>query len=701
MATEEAWAALRRLGGRRWAITGYTESGRALRRSEVRRTSLLIGLLAIGTVAQGADAQPWLDKLEGADASDARTFESLVREAVLAMGDRDGSGMLDHRSELVAVPCAFWSAVDGQIRSSYQGGLVSTYGLHGRTLFHGDRLGIAEPSREESASVVGACVGVDQGMVDQIRDLPEAGNQDWDEQVRAILLNGADDDRSGALELDEVRAVGCDTWRVIDERVQKAWDGGVRDVYGFSSPERVWIGYTLGVEPGARVAADTWLGECGLAAEMKPGWADLPPAPPDLDPTSLADAIRAVEGGGSSSWDEVVRRRVVGGLDEDGSGAVDTPAELSEAGCDVWEAIDDGVRQRWAQGFLVTYSVAEADNYLGGLLGFAAPVRSLVNQRAVACGIVSGAVAQVPDEPELAAWDADDTGLVDSKEELASIGCADWRRTQRAVGLVRQTTIEDLLALADPALLGGFGLSVSLTDSAGEAFAACKRQGPEDLDGLVRAIGQVPEGGSSTWDETVMPMLLDQLDKDASGRLDSVEEVGAVSCEVWTALDIAVRSGWDDSIANVYGFAPQKLWVGSSLGFDEGMRRAAHRALGGCGLVVPSEGSPVDPRLAAQVDLMSTIDAEPGTKRWEAVVRAEVLSYDLDASGFVDKKSELFSVPCTVWRDVDRGAFEGWGQPLMQAFGISRGLTYEAEVLGVAKKLRRPLARSIEACILP
>ena len=103
---------------------------------------------------------------------------------------------------------------------------------------------------------------------------------------------------------------------------------------------------------------------------------------------------------------------------------------------------------------------------------------------------------------------------------------------------------------------------------------------------VARGILAVPDGGSDAWDQTVGPMLIAAYDKNESKKIDSVDEVSSIPCDVLSTMDRAVKSGRGGSAAlrTTYGFPGGYIWVGYALGFDEKIRPDADARLANCGL---------------------------------------------------------------------------------------------------------------------
>ncbi|MCK9459156.1 MAG: hypothetical protein M0R80_05920 [Proteobacteria bacterium] len=106
------------------------------------------------------------------------------------------------------------------------------------------------------------------------------------------------------------------------------------------------------------------------------------------------------------------------------------------------------------------------------------------------------------------------------------------------------------------------------------------------LSEVSRGILAVPNGGSDEWDMAVAPLLVAAYDKDSSKKIDTLDEVADIPCEVLTTMDRAVRSGRGGAatLRTTYGFPSVLMWVGYALGFDEKVRRDADARLANCGL---------------------------------------------------------------------------------------------------------------------
>lgn len=101
---------------------------------------------------------------------------------------------------------------------------------------------------------------------------------------------------------------------------------------------------------------------------------------------------------------------------------------------------------------------------------------------------------------------------------------------------------------------------------------------------VVSTLKGFPNGGSEQWDEQVKSLLLQNYDSNRSGSIDSREEIDAIPCDVFKAMDQATRNDDDVPVMALYGFASGYLWAGDVLGFSGAMREASASRMEGCGL---------------------------------------------------------------------------------------------------------------------
>ena len=97
-----------------------------------------------------------------------------------------------------------------------------------------------------------------------------------------------------------------------------------------------------------------------------------------------------------------------------------------------------------------------------------------------------------------------------------------------------------------------------------------------------QAILNLPNGGSDQWDISVKEILLAKYDRTGNGSLDVSGEINVISCDIWAALDIGMRSGggYSSSVYTVYGFEPSLNWIGYALGFADECERRLCKGVG-------------------------------------------------------------------------------------------------------------------------
>src|SRR5690606_13303293 len=151
-----------------------------------------------------------------------------------------------------------------------------------------------------------------------------------------------------------------------------------------------------------------------------------------------------------------------------------------------------------------------------------------------------------------------------------------------------------------------------------------------------------------------------------SGRVDADDELDALSCDAWRAIDDGVRRGWGRGLYVVYGFAAERAWVGEALGVHRSLRERGAERLRACGLA--DEGPGVPPTSA---DLDARIGALPGggTNPWDAAVRELLLAvHDADGSGALDAPGEIAAVGCDTWAAIDAGVRRSWPNGLFVTY---------------------------------
>jgi len=97
-------------------------------------------------------------------------------------------------------------------------------------------------------------------------------------------------------------------------------------------------------------------------------------------------------------------------------------------------------------------------------------------------------------------------------------------------------------------------------------------------------LGRLPDGGSTAWHDRVSGAFLGRFDRDASGRIDQLEESESIGCAYWQETEASFeQGGLGLSMARYYGFDGSE-WHDGALGFSRQMRGVAYDRMLECGL---------------------------------------------------------------------------------------------------------------------
>ena len=141
-----------------------------------------------------------------------------------------------------------------------------------------------------------------------------------------------------------------------------------------ASTWKIWVGDALKFAESLRAHADGRLVGCGLGS----GGTSSAGGP--------VGKIKSFPEGGSGAWDDKVKVVIVQHFDTNGSGWVDTPGEVSAIPCDVWGAMDAGVKQSYSYGLRPIYGFEEGYNWIGYAVGFSESVRVQGDAALQRCG---------------------------------------------------------------------------------------------------------------------------------------------------------------------------------------------------------------------------------------------------------------------------------------------------------------------------
>ncbi len=452
---------------------------------------------------------------------------------------------------------------------------------------------------------------------------------DWDKEIKRIVLSMYDADGSGSLDTpSEIGSVECDAWKAMDKGVRGNWEGsGMRVIYGFDA-EYIWVGYALGVDESQRVTASSALEGCGVSAERSAPVTPSPSATSVATGGSIAAGIAAVATGDSSTWGDEVEKLLLAAYDSNGSGMLDTLAELGSIDCATWQAMEAGTQANWTgSGVRVIYGFDPDFIWVGSALSIDAPLRTASMTAAAACGIGDAiaspaeAIAGFPEggsdgwdtfvsKAMVSAYDSDRSGSLDSPSEVRQITCDTWNALDQGVQQGWGSGIRQVYGLHPDLTWVGYaiGLDESMRHPANDSALSCGLEasqdaisGPKGSGGdatagsdtpiVSTAVGATPAAriasvaGASDWDAQVEQELIGSFDLNRNGKLDSGKELKAVPCTVYSAMDQHVQGAYGGSgLRPIYGFQKGFIWVGYSLGFDEKLRKKADKAMSKCGL---------------------------------------------------------------------------------------------------------------------
>lgn len=331
-----------------------------------------------------------------------------AQTVLLGSFDLDRSGAIDRAVEIDAPSCAVWRALEEGFP-----GFLAEFGFDdGGEPYVGDAvLDIAENVRVPANRRAAAClrgeeppatdpaevsaptaIGVLPESVERFVRLEAAGeilqragrlgttSEQWSEEVRQILANRFDRDRSGLLDRAvEIRAIPCDVWQAM-AATHPDYPYGL----GFLAGD-VYPADHLGVGPDQRQETLARAGDCVQASQTTAA-DDVPTIPQGLseflDGLTAAQIARnaaSVEPG-SLRWATVVQTSLLGQYDLDGSGALDQADEIVEIPCPVWRTIE------------ATYGAPLSDlgfgiggEYFGDQIGITRDQRSLATARIRGC----------------------------------------------------------------------------------------------------------------------------------------------------------------------------------------------------------------------------------------------------------------------------------------------------------------------------
>lgn len=392
-----------------------TDSTAAAVLEMLREVGYVPGENVVGTglslESQGTSVATVSRALEGMARLPSEEMRLLAAQTVLLGSyDFDRSGAIDRAAEIDAPPCEVWVALDAGFPDFLQrfgfGGSDEPY--VGDIMFDiarnvsapayrrgGACLRGEEPPATDPDEVGDPGTPFDmQGREERFVRLEAAGEilqragrldatgETWAAEVREILNERFDRDRSGALDrVSEVLSIPCDVWQAM-AATHPEYPYGM----GFMAGD-VYPGDHLGIAANQREEALARASECvQVASATQAAVADLPAIPEGLreflNLLTAARIGRSVSGmtPGSVRWSTSVRAMIESRYDLDGSGMIDQSDEVIAIPCPVWAAVETAYGEPLAgMGF------TQDGEYTGDEIGIAESQRSLVTARIEAC----------------------------------------------------------------------------------------------------------------------------------------------------------------------------------------------------------------------------------------------------------------------------------------------------------------------------
>lgn len=197
----------------------------------------------------------------------------------------------------------------------------------------------------------------------------------------------------------------------------------------------------------------------------------------------------------------------------------------------------------------------------------------------------------------LAYVDDNKSGDVDTMAELEKLPCPVWRRMDQGVRQDQPAGFMQVYGF-DPRLIWvgtAVGVSERLRNQATEYLSGCGlttdmhgAPQPAGVDqvlvGEIDAICRADKAGTDPWDVRIKQALVAHADRNGSGDLDSVDEIGLVPCEAWRRMDLGMHQDYGSGFMTIYGFDARLIWVGSAVGVNEALRPQATQYLQNCGM---------------------------------------------------------------------------------------------------------------------
>jgi len=278
------------------------------------------------------------------------------------------------RAEIDRIPCSVWTAMDDKIKSGRpNGSLVITYT---KGLWLGYLLGINKSLQDRSLEIYPSCKSgggaaasggslSEDELVSQVWAIPKGGSTEWDTATKALMLRRFDTNGSGSIDQDgEFRMITCRVWNALDKKIRdgRGSISGLEPTYvGYT-----YLGYLIGINEKYKDQMKTSVLACRSSGDGGSPSCTTGGGGRQSD-EEIVRQIWAFPDGGSSEWDAKTKVLLVRAYDLNGSGMIDTDAELAQVSCAVWNALNEKIKTGRPNGGLeITYV---SNPWLGHLYG--------------------------------------------------------------------------------------------------------------------------------------------------------------------------------------------------------------------------------------------------------------------------------------------------------------------------------------------
>lgn len=444
----------------------------------------------------------------------------------------------------------------------------------------------------------------------------------------------------------------------------------------------------------------------------------------------------------SEMSEETLLRLKLLSYDADESFQLDQYHELEAVGCSEWTRLDSESRLGLGEGLWTFFMVADEGPEKLVDLGVSPKMHAKLWTIWSHCGLaelpthsdrgarlaanrlrgtVGALQTYTPEKTEslvrevfLGVADRDSDGKI-SQPELSNLPCEMWHAADsmsRKVWGDAVFSVYGMSAQSTQSFLSRLGFESGLEAHASRHALECG-VGPDRVvaSQTLRTSGSALVLGleiadAHEWELDVALLVQQRWDRDRSGEVDTPEEVEAVACSTWDALDRGVRWTRPAGLLRTYGFAGPSLFRGTRIGFSADVRAEIGRAAVLCGLDLRTwspkrDLNNTEGEFEPSVDITPSIGGlpNPGSRGWDRSLK-ELLTRaaDFDASGQLDAPMEVRSVECATWREMDRRLRGAGKEALYQRYRIFSVRSYRGDRLGLPVESREVMQQRMTRC---